>query len=265
MAKQGWISLHRSIQDNWIWKDEPFSRGQAWIDILLMANHQDNKFLLGNELVTVEAGSFITSEKKLMERWMWSNTKVRNFLKLLETDGMIIKKTDAKKSSITVVNYRAYQDLEKCKRSAREVVEKCSESAKEVVEHTNNNDNKENNENNENTVNKKQSGFSVIIDNYTVDAELRKTILDFVEMRKKNKKNMTDRALELMLKKLDGMASDDLTKQKILNQSIENCWQGIFELKSGEVVKEQSLTNNPFLQRKLERMAAEKIDEQRRD
>ena len=77
----------------------------------------------------MEAGSFITSEKKLMERWMWSNTKVRNFLKLLETDGMITKKTDSKKSALTVVNYKDYQGLEKCNKSAKEVRKKCEESA----------------------------------------------------------------------------------------------------------------------------------------
>lgn len=136
MAKQGWISLHRSIQDNWVWKDEPFSKGQAWIDILLMANHQDNKFLLGNELATVEAGSFITSEKKLMERWMWSNTKVRNFLKVLESDKMLVVKKDTKKTVIKVLNYAIYQDSKK------------EESNTEVTpKNTNNNDNNANNEN----------------------------------------------------------------------------------------------------------------------
>ncbi|MBC3887258.1 hypothetical protein GH810_02905 [Acetobacterium paludosum] len=160
MAKQGWISLHRSIQDNWIWKDEPFDKRSAWIDILLMANFKENKFLLGNELVLVEAGSFITSEKKLMEKWKWSNTKVRNFLSVLEKDGMIIKKTDSKKSTLTVVNYKCYQDLEKCKRSAQEVDEKCAESAKEVREHTNNKENNENHVNNANNENKKQTVIS---------------------------------------------------------------------------------------------------------
>ena len=66
---QGWVSIHRSLQSHWLWVDKPFSKGQAWIDILLLANHQDNKFLLGNELVEVKQGNFITSEVKLMDRW----------------------------------------------------------------------------------------------------------------------------------------------------------------------------------------------------
>lgn len=86
MGKEGWISIHRRIQDCWIWHDDVFSRGQAWIDLLLMANHRDVKIAFGNQLINVETGSFITSKRKLSERWRWSNTKVDNFLKLLESD-----------------------------------------------------------------------------------------------------------------------------------------------------------------------------------
>ena len=100
--KQGWISVHRQLRDHWLWEDKPFSKGQAWIDLLMLANHADNKFLLGNELVEVKAGSFITSIEKLRKKWGWSNTKVVSFLKLLENDGMITKKSDTKKTAITI-------------------------------------------------------------------------------------------------------------------------------------------------------------------
>lgn len=94
--KEGWIKLYRGIRKHWIWEPRIFSKFEAWVDMLLQANHASQKILLGNELVQVERGSFITSELKLMERWKWSKTKVRSFLKLLEEDGMIVKKTDRK-------------------------------------------------------------------------------------------------------------------------------------------------------------------------
>lgn len=108
----GWIKLHRSLLVNWLWEDKPFSRGQAWIDLLLMANHKDKEVLLGNEHISIERGSFVTSELKLMERWGWSKSKVRAFLQVLESDKMLIKKTDHKKTTITIVNYSVFQDLE---------------------------------------------------------------------------------------------------------------------------------------------------------
>lgn len=133
---QGWISLHRQLQNNWVWQDKPFSRGQAWIDILLMVNHKDNKILLGTELVEVERGSRVTSIRKLCDRWGWSNTKVRAFLKLLEDDNMLIVKSDSKKTTLTVVNYSNYQNSNDTKNDT-ETTQK----------HTNNNDNNENNAN----------------------------------------------------------------------------------------------------------------------
>ncbi|WP_239761117.1 DnaD domain protein [Mammaliicoccus sp. N-M51] len=157
----GWISLHRSIKNHWTFKENrKFSKFEAWIDILLMVNHKDKKIVLGNELVFVKRGQKITSIRKLCERWSWSNNKVKNFLKLLEEDGMLIAKSDAKKTLLTVVNYDIYQheDLEKRRKSdanASQVHQVSDANASQT--HTNNNDNKENNENNDNKENKKSS------------------------------------------------------------------------------------------------------------
>ena len=137
---KGWISIHRKLQCHWVWEDKPFSRGQAWIDLLMLANHEDSKFLLGNQLVEAKRGEVITSELKLMARWGWSNTKVRSFLNLLEKDSMVIKKTDSKKSAITITNYCVWQDT----KSEKEVEEKCKESALEVEKNTINNSNNSN-------------------------------------------------------------------------------------------------------------------------
>lgn len=149
MESRGWISLNRKIQSHWIWlKDKPFDCRSAWIDILLLANHKNNKFPLGTEMVEVERGSFITSEIKLMERWGWSKTKVRNFLKLLENDGMITKKADRKKTTINIVNYSVYQDIETTKEPQKNHQETDSRPLKD----TNNNDITMNNNDNNNTI-----------------------------------------------------------------------------------------------------------------
>jgi hypothetical protein len=57
-------------------------------------------------------------------------------------------------------------------------------------------------------------------------------IESFAEFRKKIRKPMTDRAVELLKKKLDELASDEETKIEIINQSIMNGWQGVFPLKN---------------------------------
>ena len=104
---EGWIKAHRSLLDHWLWDDKPFSKGQAWIDILMLANHADKKTVLGNDLINIERGSFITSDLKLADRWGWSKTKVRSFLSLLESDKMIVKKSDRKKTTVTIVDRKS--------------------------------------------------------------------------------------------------------------------------------------------------------------
>ena len=50
-------------------------------------------------------------------------------------------------------------------------------------------------------------------------------------MRNKIKKPVTQRALKGILNKLDKIALNDYEKIEILENSIMNCWQGVFEIK----------------------------------
>lgn len=61
---------------------------------------------------------------------------------------------------------------------------------------------------------------------------LNDAIHDFIEFRKGIKKPMTDKAIELLIKKLNGITSNLDEQIEILNQSIVNGWQGIFPLKA---------------------------------
>ena len=63
------------------------------------------------------------------------------------------------------------------------------------------------------------------------DDLLEKTFSDFREMRKKIKKPMTDRAITLLLNKLERLSADPAEQVRILEQSIINCWQDIYEIK----------------------------------
>ena len=106
----GWICLHRDIQRHWLFNfDEP-EKFMAWTDLILSANHQDNKFLLKGQIVECKRGQVAMSQVTLSKRWKWSRPKVQRFLEMLKNDAMIEVKGDHLTSIITICNYSLYQD-----------------------------------------------------------------------------------------------------------------------------------------------------------
>jgi len=136
---QGWISIHRQIKENWIWDDKPFSKGQAWIDILLRVNHKPKKVPLGSQLIEVNPGQTIWSIKDMSTTWGWSRKKVDNFLNMLEKDEMMHNKRTTKYTLLTVAKWEVYQHKEHQKN--------IKSTTNEHQKNTNNNDNNVNNEN----------------------------------------------------------------------------------------------------------------------
>ena len=96
----------------------------------------------------------------------------------------------------------------------------------------------ENNTSNNNKVSKVNArpveNFDSIIESATESSELREALIEFVKFRKLIKKPMTNKALELIIGKLNKIATTDRERVEILNQSIERGWTGVFALKSDE-------------------------------
>lgn len=111
---KGYIKIDRKIMDNWIWFDEPFSKGQAWIDLLLNAQFKDGFFKSKKGIINYKRGDCTYSISDLSERWCWTRWKVRKFLDFLQSEKMIERKLVKKTYSIiTVLNYDKYQSKER--------------------------------------------------------------------------------------------------------------------------------------------------------
>jgi hypothetical protein len=61
---------------------------------------------------------------------------------------------------------------------------------------------------------------------------------DYEEMRRRLKKPMTDKTRELAISKLEALRKTGDTPTDVLNQSILNSWQGLFEVNKGKSVPE---------------------------
>lgn len=140
----GWISIHRKIQQSDIWLDkEPFDKRSAWIDLIMMVNHEDKQILFNGKFIEVKRGEKITSLKQLSDRWRWSTGKVKRFLNLLESGSMIELKTKRRYTSYKVVNYNVYQNEDIDKRNEVETKTKRKRNEDETKTETNNNINNE--------------------------------------------------------------------------------------------------------------------------
>lgn len=145
----GWISIHRKIQQSDIWLDkEPFDKRSAWIDLIMMANHEDRQVLFDGKFIEVKRGEKITSLRMLSEKWKWSRNKVKRFLKLLESGSMIELKIDHQKTTYKIVNYNVYQNEDLSKRPQKDH----KKTTDGPQTDTNNNVNNFNNVNNNNGV-----------------------------------------------------------------------------------------------------------------
>lgn len=138
----GWIKLHRSIQNHWLYtENRKFSKFEAWNDILLNVNHCKAKAIIKGKIFEINRGQSIYSLDTWAKRWNWDKTSVKRFLDLLKSDSMIELKNETVTTRLTVCNYDSYQSEEtksetrkKRKRNANETETKPIEEEEEEKE-----------------------------------------------------------------------------------------------------------------------------------
>ena len=118
MGNKGtYIYLDRGILEHWVYKDKPFNRSMAWIDMLLIADHTTHTKLWRGKPTTFKRGDVNLSITELSKRWGWSRGKTRRFILSLEMDGMVNVKRTAERTVITIVKYSTFQDKRTPKRT----------------------------------------------------------------------------------------------------------------------------------------------------
>jgi hypothetical protein len=110
---EGWIKLHRSCLDHWLYTEyRPLTRREAWETILFTVNYEPKKVIIKGQLYDCDRGQSILSLQSWAEKFVWSIQQVRTFFKLLENDNMIIVEGLQYSTRLTVCNYAIYQDLQ---------------------------------------------------------------------------------------------------------------------------------------------------------
>ena len=117
MSERGWIKLHRRIREHPLWPvDRRYTTLEAWIDLLLAANHKPTVVNIDFTNIEVTRGQILSSQVKLAKRWGWHRTTVKNLMDHLKSQKMADIETSNKTSSgytlLTILNYDKYQGVE---------------------------------------------------------------------------------------------------------------------------------------------------------
>lgn len=82
--------------------------------------------------------------------------------------------------------------------------------------------------------------FDDILDCYTSNHDIKDALVEFIKMRQRIRRPLTNRALALNLEKLDELASADSEKLKIVQQTIMNSWQSFYGINDFGKFKKKS-------------------------
>lgn len=107
--ENSWIRLHRKIMDDPLYFAEPFTKMQAWIDLLLLANFADRVTFIRGIRLDVKRGMAAYSLDWFAGRWRWDRKKVARFLHMLTLDRKVTLQKTNVVTCISIINYDKYQ------------------------------------------------------------------------------------------------------------------------------------------------------------
>lgn len=133
------IKINRKIFNHWVF-DDPWTF-KAWIDLIGMANYEETNCVINNQRFTIRRGEILRSYQTLARRWNCSFTKSRNFINMLESDGMVTVTNEKIATRIKIANYEDYQGIEtneKSPKNREKIAEKSQKNLyKEIEERKN--------------------------------------------------------------------------------------------------------------------------------
>lgn len=103
----GWVKLHRQLLENPIFKNDKIFR--VFIYCLLKTSHAEHDQLVGDIIVPVKKGEFVSGRKSISSSTGLTEQNVRTALSKLEKLGILTIKPTNKFSLISISNWDKYQ------------------------------------------------------------------------------------------------------------------------------------------------------------
>lgn len=242
LSADGFIAVNRRIAE------------VAGLEAAVVLGELASESLYWEEHEGLEDGFFYSTVENLGSRVYLSAHGQRQALDKLQELGLV----DVEKKGMPARRYIRIHDEKVLQvvndKSLKFLTTSGENIARQVVKNFNTNNNITNNKQKEENSNKHIKGPSVYdcilneVEQIRNDPQLQQTFADFIEMRKKIKAPLTERALKMVVNETVKLSNGDpdLMRQ-ILNQSILHDWKGVYPLKNAAYqAQAPAPSNNPF-------------------
>lgn len=258
----GFYILDRDFWTDDTFEDEPFTEREAWHWLIAHASYEPRRMRVGSRIIQIGRGQVAVSLRSLAETFGWSVGKLRNYTRILIDAEKISTECNTQLTIITLCNYDKFQNRAK-NPSTREDHEKHTKSTRAVPPYKEK-ERERNKRNKNSSLRSEQKGADAPLSDYdlfiSVDVPEPDPTLEqppaasaphkpakpvfsppdwvplepwqaFLEMRKAQKAPPTERAKELLVRKLDAFRSQGHDPTSVLEQSTVNAWKDLYEPK----------------------------------
>jgi hypothetical protein len=109
IAGQGVFAVDRGIFDHPIFAREPYTEREMWLWMLSSAAWADKRIRVGRSFIELKRGQLGFSLRFLALKSQWTVSRIRRFLKRLESDAMVTVSATREATLIAICNYDRYQ------------------------------------------------------------------------------------------------------------------------------------------------------------
>lgn len=216
--RRGYIKLWRKSLDSG-WLANPLL-WCFWCWCLMKATHKPCKVLIGFQEVFLSPGQFVFGRKKCAKELKTSERSVRTCLQTLKSTNNLTIKVTNKFSIINIVNWTIYQEEENTNDQQDD-----QQYDQQLTSNRPTTDHIQTHKECRNT--KRINNKGILIPDWLPTDKWQ----DFKDHRKALKKPLTPKAEQLAISKLDSLRISGNDPVEVINNSIMNGWQGLFELK----------------------------------
>jgi hypothetical protein len=108
-SKRGFFTIDRGVWDHPSFAREKFSEREAWFWLVSSAAWEATRARIGKAWFDLERGQCVFALRFLAQKWMWSEARVRRFLKRRTDDAAVLVSATRGATLITLCNYDNYQ------------------------------------------------------------------------------------------------------------------------------------------------------------